>query len=312
MFLIPYKETLVCSAHSIHVPLIQVYTPSNERHSKLQILLFPRHLQLRSWLPSPPTAALLFFALPTDKQGRALDRQVARYGILNGRIKVALVVALPPLRLGQVLFWTGFHPHHVKSIGQGRLLVFDRQVCRHARQATPLAKGSAAAALVEDGGEDAAVYDAGPTGGATAKIHDADKLACRSVVKDSLIAAHAPRSPESTGSDVLGLVLGGERLVGVPGIPSRVGFQLFDYGEVRRLCVQDRDGVAVFFGVGDWRVGRGDDQAERGAGGGPDEEEDSGRDEASAATGAWLRSCGSGGGWFGGCRGLLRLLPKLL
>lgn len=146
-------------------------------------------------------------------------------------------MALAALLLGQLLIAPRLDTNNVElgSIRSGHIVQL--QVGRQAREASPLLERGAAAALVQDGGQQAAVHDAGPARGGRAKEDDADALARFLVVPHAVVAANALGAGHGAGRDVLRPVLLRQRLVRVPRLPCRIRAELLDDIQVLRLPV---------------------------------------------------------------------------
>lgn len=164
-----------------------------------------------------------------DEQGLRLDGDLALLR-LERAPDPELAVALPDAVVAHnvvVVAGDGGRADDVEGVGQGRGAVPQLEVGGDAGVAREPQDGAAAERLVEQGGQGAAVDDAGPAGEGGAEVDDGDDLAGGRVVEDALEGeargpAHGARGDARPGGDA------GVR---VPGRPGRVGRQLLDEGQ---------------------------------------------------------------------------------
>lgn len=180
-------------------------------------------------LRHPPQA----HRLGRHKQRAALDARLAVDG-LDAGVDPDLPPLLAPLARGQLLVGHGAGAQDVDVGRQRGPLVDDVEVCgEHAAGAEVLERG-ARGVLVQQGGDGAAVDDAGPAYCPRAQVDDGDDLAGGAVVEDVLVGADAAGAGQGPRCYALGPRLGGDALVGlvVEAGPLRVREEVLHHGEL--------------------------------------------------------------------------------
>lgn len=199
---------------------------------------------------------------------------------MHPELAVALLVAVLGRRL-VVIAKDGPRPDDVEGVGQGGLLVGQVQVGRDAHARREAVDGAAAHALVQDGGQRAAVDDAREAGQAAAKVDDAHHLARRGVVEDALVGeAAAPR--HGAGRDARRPAALLPVRVRVPRFVGGVGGEGLHHGQLLGLLVDRLENVSVLLGARLRQRRRRDGQPEQRAYARAGEEEYGGIDIAAA------------------------------